>query len=397
MKKLIFTHNDLSGYWVERLLFLQEYFLKNKIELIVLEIFGKGSPYDFQVQKKTHHWWCCLFPSLAPQDIDLNSIENEFFKKLDEIKPDYIIAGPPVFSAGALSLRWAKKNQVRIMIFDDAKHSFYRRNFLVKFIKKRIFLQSDGFLIPSDDYDKEYFKWNVKKSSLYYGLGCVNNDRFSNRVPYKKRDNVILFVGRLVPIKNLRRLLGAWEMVLSNNSQYKLLLIGEGPEIHDLKNIVGSRRLLNVDFAGKKSNEELAKILNNSKLLVLPSISESWGLVINEAMASGLPILASKNVNAAHTLIKEGENGFVFDPYSEKEIAYYLTKFLELNEEVKEDFGQKSEKIVRTFDYGFLANEILRWMGDSSIKPDQNSDFLGGLFLSLWKGKTDMQSWNTLK
>ncbi|RZS96982.1 glycosyltransferase family 4 protein [Cecembia calidifontis] len=397
MKKLILTHNDLSGYWVERLFFLQQYFLKIKIELIVVEIFGKGSPYDFQIQKKTHHWWYCIFPGLAPQDIDLNSIETEFFKKLDDLEPDYIIAGPPVFSAGALSLRWAKKNQVKIMIFDDANHSFYKRNFLVNFIKKRIFLQSDAFLIPSHDYDDEYLKWGVKKSSLYYGLSCINNARFSNSVPYKKRDNIILFVGRLVPIKNLQRLLGAWEIVLKNNSQYKLVLIGEGPEMQDLMNIVSDRKLLNVDFVGKKSNEELANILNNSKLLVLPSISESWGLVVNEAMASGLPVLSSKNVNAAHTLIKEGENGFVFDPYSEKEIAYYLNKFLELDEKVKEEFGQKSQKLVGKFNYEFLANEILRWLDDCSKKPAQNSDLLGSLLLKLWKGKTDMQSWNHLK
>jgi hypothetical protein len=101
-----------------------------------------------------------------------------------------------------------------------------------------------------------------------------------------------------------------------------------------------------VVFAGFRQLEELPEIYHGAGAFIHPALEEPWGLVINEAMASGLPILSSRNVGAAEELVSEADNGFLFDPKDAYQIARYMGLISRLPLEERLAMGEKSREIV---------------------------------------------------
>src|SRR5206468_3929765 len=115
--------------------------------------------------------------------------------------------------------------------------------------------------------------------------------------------------------KNLSRLIRAYHLYREQDTvePWDLVLVGGGPEEISLRRQVNESALKGVWFAGTRQIDDLPIYYALAKCFVLPSVSEPWGLVVNEAMASGLPVLVSDRCGSAE-LVQNGNNGFVFDP-----------------------------------------------------------------------------------
>jgi glycosyltransferase involved in cell wall biosynthesis len=334
--KVLIIHNDLRVYWRRRLIFLKGFLQAKGMDLYAVELFGKGSPYDFESFNKTESWWDCLFPDKSEANLTKYEIKNKIFEKLDEINPDVVIGGSIAFYSGALGLRWAKKNKKKFIMFDDAKPSWVKRNLFVQGIKNLITNQVDGLWFPSDEYDAEYTKLYKKDKIKYlYGYDCIDNDLFSFDSEKRIDNKKIITVSRLVQKKNVKALLDAWRHVEDNDNTYQLIIIGDGPLSGELREYQQSLGLQRVNFLGVIANEEIPKYLFEADAFVSPSLYESWGLVVNEAMAAGLPVILSDKINAAFTLLKDGENGYLFDPYDQDALQRLLLMFIKLPDAVK--------------------------------------------------------------
>jgi len=114
---------------------------------------------------------------------------------------------------------------------------------------------------------------------------------------------VLMCVGRLAAEKNLDVLIAAWRDVKVRAPEARLVLVGDGPLRGDLMH-----RCPDVIFAGQRTGEDLARHYASADLFVFPSLSETWGNVVTEAMASGLPVIAWDRAAAAE-LVRSGENG----------------------------------------------------------------------------------------
>ncbi|MEJ6008133.1 glycosyltransferase family 1 protein [Paucibacter sp. AS339] len=116
-------------------------------------------------------------------------------------------------------------------------------------------------------------------------------------------DLVVLYVGRIAPEKNLPALIAAFEAISQNDARAKLVVVGSGPQQAELQ-----QRLPQAIFAGQRKGEDLAAHYASGDLFLFPSLTETFGNVTTEAMASGLAVLAF-NYAAAAQLIRSGENG----------------------------------------------------------------------------------------
>ncbi len=120
-------------------------------------------------------------------------------------------------------------------------------------------------------------------------------------------DPVLLCVGRLAAEKNLDVLLDAWRGVKARSPASRLVLVGDGPLRAELM-----ERFPGVIFAGQRTGEDLARHYASADLFAFPSMSETWGNVVTEALASGLPVIAWNRAAAAE-LVRTGENGVLVE------------------------------------------------------------------------------------
>jgi glycosyltransferase involved in cell wall biosynthesis len=138
-------------------------------------------------------------------------------------------------------------------------------------------------------------------------------------------------MARLIPEKNLGVALKGYERYRTiaascGDRPRPLIICGDGPERAKLEAIVANRSIDGVHFQGFLQAEQLAKVLSSTLALVLPSVQETWGLVVNEALAMGIPVLCSDNVGARDMLARAGVNGYIFAPSECEGLSYLMSR-----------------------------------------------------------------------
>jgi len=202
---------------------------------------------------------------------------------------------------------------------------------------------------------------NVTDNNYYY----KETEKFqTKRDVLRKEMNALLhnflYIGRFSPEKNLLFLLkclkNAQESEALNN--WGLILVGGGPQKKEVENFIRDNNIENVFLPGFKQREEIPKYLAISDVFILPSISEPWGLVVNEAMAAGLPVLVSRKCGCYPDLVREGINGFSFDPYNINELSDLIKQILQERFNLS-TMGRESLKIIRRYTPKKAAEIIL--------------------------------------
>jgi glycosyltransferase involved in cell wall biosynthesis len=189
-----------------------------------------------------------------------------------------------------------------------------------------------------------------------------------------------LFVGRLAPEKNVVGLLQAWLSYRRSGGAWPLVLAGDGPDCAALKQLVAERGLEEeVRFLGHRSARELLPVYAFAGCFVLPSTREPWGLVVNEAMAASLPVIVSARCGCAEDLVRQGENGYVFEPRDEQQLSSYLLKMSGFSKEELAEMGAASAQRIARFSPGNFGQEIAAiadgrsksGSGGSRLAPDK--------------------------
>ena len=203
------------------------------------------------------------------------------------------------------------------------------------------FLYQERSLKKASDFLKfpyRYFKWHKRygrKKNCFvlcasaftsgdYKKFCLFKDKcfkfgyFPNRnfeqVDYASKTIDSIFVARLVPLKHPEIFVKLCGKAVTQNKDFKAIIIGEGPMKTSISNLIKRQGLeKNIEMVGYKTNKEVLDIMKNSKTFVFASDSrEGWGTVINESMSCGCVPFVSSKVGCSKFLIDEGKNGFVF-------------------------------------------------------------------------------------
>jgi glycosyltransferase involved in cell wall biosynthesis len=169
---------------------------------------------------------------------------------------------------------------------------------------------------------------------------------------------VILFVGKFQAKKQPARLLDAFLQVRRLHP-CTLMLVGAGELESELRQMVAARSIPDVIFAGFLNRSEIGRAYVAADLFVLPSaVNETWGMVVNEAMNYGLPVIVSDKVGCAPDLVANGNNGFVFDHRSAQELADSLA-ILVSDPGMRHRFGRRSLEIITQWSPQIAANGVV--------------------------------------
>lgn len=268
------------------------------------------------------------------------------------------------------AIRACWKYGVPVLVRGDSHmstpRSWWKR--IAKFPLYRWFIpRFQGYLIVGKRAREYYASYGASERSMYVTPHCVDNDYFARAVgaltperPQIRRELgipensiVFLFVGRLISLKRPFDMLTALQRIKGRLPNVRGLIVGEGPLRKKLE-AFSLQHKIPVKFAGFVNQSQLPRVFVASDVLVLPSSQETWGLVVNEAMASGLPVMASDVVGCAPDLIRSGVTGDTFTCGNVDELSNLMVRCVSTPDKIRE-MSAAAREHIRAFS---LANAV---------------------------------------
>ena len=206
-----------------------------------------------------------------------------------------------------------------------------------KILRKIVFSSSSAFLGASEGTIGLYRSYRISSNKIFKSCLAIDNHKFRYQDERKEYD--LMFCGQFIERKQPMFFCEIAKLALESKPNLKILLLGSGP----LK--TGCLKYLNennVDFtdAGFVQPTDLPSYYKKARLLLFPTLQDPWGLVVNEALAAGVPVLLSSVAGSANELVIHNYNGFVFSNFNKRIWAekintvftdVYIEKMLSLN------------------------------------------------------------------
>ena len=387
--KIVIVHLDFNAYFPQRLRALKFFLAYKGHELFIFEMLGTPMLYSFSYVEKNDLNIETFYPDKTYQTVSRKMINRDVYKRLMEINPDIVITGTIVFPPSAAAIRWAKENKKALVVFENAKVSAFPRNKIVTWVKRKIYGVVDSFVCPSSDYIEDLKYWGFSKEQIFFGLNVTNNrfwaEKCQNTDFRMLPKHYFLTVGRQVPFKNLDTFLKAYLEYKRQGGNIPLVMVGEGASHRELE--VLSSGISDITFLPFQSYEKLRQIFINAKCLFLPSFKkETWGLIVNEAMAAGKIVAVSTECGCANTLVKERVNGFLYNPLSEKEMISIMFEIQNMSIDEIHKMQNEGRKIISNWDLDKFVEGVYSAVL-YAISHKKKISLLDHLLVKLWKGQ----------
>ncbi len=303
-----------------------------------------------------------------------------------------VVAIPGWADAGALAaLDWCVESGVPAVVMSESTQWDGRRTWWKEWAKSRTVGLCSAALAGGAPHADYLAALGMPRGSIALGYDAVDNEYFSRGAAEARRqerdlrkslglpEKFFLASMRFVEKKNAPRLLQAFAQCRQSappaSQAWDLVILGDGPLNNELKQAVASLGLTHaVHFPGFKQYHELPTYYGLASAFVHPSTVEQWGLVVNEAMASGLPVLVSEKCGCASDLVREGRNGFTFDPFDVGRAAELMTKLSSLAPPALDEMGKASQKIIAAWGPGQFAQGMRTAMEAAKSAPLRRSN-----------------------
>lgn len=315
-------------------------------------------------------------PTISIPGNNSYGIANTFFskkmlrKKLDDFKPDIIqFASPSLLSLFA-NKYGASNNIPIISIYHTHFYSYVQYYwgfvpFLIPYISKltayltkTIYDKVDTLYVPTDEIKKQLLeKCKLEGSNIKIWARGMNQNKFNPNLrdsalikEHTKNNKAnILFASRIVMEKNLDLLVNLYNYCQENGNEYNFIITGDGNALKKLE-----KKMPNAFFLGGKKQSELAKIYASCDVFLFPSISETFGNVITEAMASGIPcVLANQGGHISYA--PNNERAILCPP--DNEVAFYTAiKKVLADKELSKTITTNALNFTKTLDWEKLVD-----------------------------------------
>jgi glycosyltransferase involved in cell wall biosynthesis len=372
--KVLILHNQLWTQY-KSVIFQGIYddFEKSSDELLVLQSSicerSRLNIIDFDLSNFNYTYPYVLLNETSLEDSNPLRTTFLWIKYIFKFKPDVINLTGYAEIGTIVVLVLAKVLRIRTLmtnesIHSDRLHSFSVIQLIYNAYKNVLISLTDGFLsygLKSNDY---LYRLGVKKRQIHSYLNTFDRSKFhlyanstySNNVPY------ILFVGRLSEEKNIESLLNLGRLFKNDNFNCQIRIVGDGSQLEFFKKIVFKEKLPLL-LEGAKKWDQLGSIYESATAFILPSLNETWGMVANEALEYGLPVICSSACGCADDLIINGFNGLVIDEFNftpdSPNITYFRIKDYIASLLLNDSLTDLNKKISSIYDESKLIKEFV--------------------------------------
>jgi 1,2-diacylglycerol 3-alpha-glucosyltransferase len=312
------------------------------LDLVTVEA-ARGRNVDregFTLDCPEHFVRRAVISDIARNGAGIRQFGRQVAQVLSDIKPEAVVTLGWSDAKNLAALRWCVANRVAsIVATDTTEHDFRRRWWREALKRKVIRLYSAGwaagslsarYLVhlgmaperivvgPVDTIDVSHFE---------KGAAAARRNPNLSRRDLGVPDEYFLAVSRFAPEKNLLNLIKAYRAYRERvgTIAWKLVLVGDGPTMRAVRHDISDSRLDGwVHLPGWVTFEKLPAYYGLANAFVHASTRDTWGVVVNEAMAAGLTVIVSRRCGSASELVRDGCNGFTFDPTDVAELAELL-------------------------------------------------------------------------
>lgn len=295
-------------------------------------------------------------------------------------RPDAVICGGYSYLASWSALTWARQHQTPFACWVESTAADQRRNHPVTELLKSRFLDScNAFVVPGKASFEYLCGYGAAPQTIFTAPNAVDTAKFSRLAGIARSQassvrqhlglpqRFFLFVGRLVRDKGVFHLVQAFaKFRRSSGNDIALVLVGDGADSRELREFASGLASGAIYFTGFVQREQLPAYYALADALVFPTLSDTWGLVLNEAMACGVPVIASSVAGATSDLVHDGWNGCVVEAGNADQLTRAMTQIAG-DPELRATMGQRSREQIQAFTpqrcaAGIATAATSRWM-----------------------------------
>jgi glycosyltransferase involved in cell wall biosynthesis len=301
-----------------------------------------------------------LFPGTAYGERRFSGIRETLKRVLNTTRPDVVCVNGWALPGSVETIAECMAADIPMVVMSESSMEDSARCYFAEAVKARVLTLFGASLVGGRRHREYLENLGVAPSRIFEGYDAVDNDHFQSgserarlaadtlREALRLPRFFFLACARFESKKNLERLVEAYAAYRKHASTkaWQLVIVGDGmlrPEVVAISQELGLTE--SVRLPGSICYEELPAYYGLAKVFIHASTTEQWGLVVNEAMASGLPVLVSERCGCVPELVRPGCNGFTFDPLNTEDIAAKMVEISGPHCDTKL-MGMESQKIV---------------------------------------------------
>jgi glycosyltransferase involved in cell wall biosynthesis len=314
-----------------------------------------------------------LFPEATDVYPNKAELRCAFSSVLGQTNPDVVAVNGWNNFGSLIAVNCCVRRGIPMVVMSESSRQDEPRILWKEAIKRRIVGLYSAALVGGQHHVEYLVELGMPRERVFTGYDVVDNAYFREkteairsqrsevREKYGLPENYFLASARFIEKKNLPRLMQAYaeyrqklevrnqkSEVSEPKTPWDLVLLGDGPLRETLNSQLLTLNLHDyVHLPGFKQYDELPVYYALAKAFVHASSTEQWGLVVNEAIASGLPVIVSERCGCTTELVQG--NGFTFDPFDQRQLAERMLKMASLSDDVKRSLSQASYRIAANF------------------------------------------------
>ena len=297
---------------------------------------------------------------------------------LDRARPAVVFVPGWGHATARRMLSWAKKNSACAVVMSESKYDDKPRRWLAELAKKWLYVRKFDAGLVGGERHKSYLEYlGMPPHRIFKGYDVVDNTYFQEACEVVRQQpetvrqqyglpacQYFLTANRFIARKNLARLIEAYRQYRDRvGTPWDLVLLGSGEQEAVLKSLVSENGLArHVRFPGFVGYDDMPGYLGLASAFIHPALSEQWGLVVNESLAAGVPVLVSETVGSAE-LVRHGQNGYCFDATDTDAMAATLVAFHQLTEAEWEQRSRAAMESMQAYgprEFGAGVSQIVR-------------------------------------
>jgi glycosyltransferase involved in cell wall biosynthesis len=255
------------------------------------------------------------------------------WRTLDELQPDVMAIAGYSRLAMLAALLWCRQHRKPAILLSETTEQDFTRAPSREGMKRVIVHQFSAALVGGKPHTRYLQKLGMAAEAIFPGYDVVGNERFHpeqiRSLPSPHPRPYILSINRFLPKKNLPFLITAYAQYHREvrSITWDLVICGDGLLRDNLEQQIRQLDLQeHIHLPGFLQQDELLPYFAHARCLIHASLQEQWGLVVNEAMAAGLPVLVSNRCGCFEDLVQDGITGFGFDPTDASQLTELMGK-----------------------------------------------------------------------